>query len=82
MFNFNEIEYFILKISPTVTEILTFNKNGLPKFTVIQKRSFLRTIHRVDADVSINAIVALAKQKKCVQLQLQLLTVRYYTAES
>jgi len=52
-----------VKISLTVIEILTFDKWS-SKVYRFQKRTFLLTFHGVDPDVSINATVALAKQKQ------------------
>jgi len=52
-----------VKISPTVIEILTFNKWS-SKVYRFQKRAFLLTFHGVDSYVSIDAIVALAKQNQ------------------
>jgi len=57
-----------VNICPTVIEILTFNKWSL-KFTVA--RSVLSYVRSMElADVSIDAIIALAKQKqtKCCLL--------------
>jgi len=53
----------LAKISFTVIEILTFNK-WFSEVYHFQKRAFLLTFHGVDSDVSIDAIVALAKQKQ------------------
>jgi len=49
-----------VKIGPTITEILTFNKWS-SKVYRSQKRAFLLTFHVVDSYVSIDAIIALAK---------------------
>jgi len=49
-----------VKICPIVIEILTSNKRS-SKVYRFQKHAFLLTFHGVDSDVSINAIVALAK---------------------
>jgi len=52
----------LVKICPTIIEILTFNKWSL-KFTV--SRSVLSYLRSMDlTDVSVDANVALAKQKQ------------------
>jgi len=51
----------LLKICPTVIEILTFSKWS-SKVYRFQKRAFLRSMELTD--VSIDAVVALAKQKQ------------------
>jgi len=53
----------LVKISFTVIAILIFNKWSEEVYH-FQKRAFLLTFHGVDFDVSIDAIVALAKQKQ------------------
>jgi len=52
-----------VKISLTVIETLTSNKWS-SKVYRFQKRAFLLTFHEIDPDVSINATIALAKQKQ------------------
>jgi len=52
-----------VKISFTIIEILTFNKWSSEVYS-FQKRVFLLMFHGVDFDVSIDAIVALARQKQ------------------
>jgi len=52
----------LVKICPTITEILKFNKWS-QKFTVSRSvLSYLRSMELID--ISIDAIVALAKQKQ------------------
>jgi len=53
----------LVKISPTVIEILTFNKWSLKVYR-FQERAFLLTFLGVDFDVSVDAIIVLAKQKQ------------------
>jgi len=53
----------LVKICPTVIEILTFNKSSQKLTTV--SRSVLSYLQSIElTDVSIDAIVALAKQKQ------------------
>jgi len=51
------------KISPSVIKVLTYNK-WYSKVNHFEKRAFLLTFIAVDCDVSIDAIVALSKQKQ------------------
>jgi len=62
MFIFNKIVNFSENLSYLITEILTFNKWSL-KFTISRSvLSYLRSMELTD--VSIEAIVALSKQKQ------------------
>ena len=53
-----------MKISPTIIEMLTFNKSS--KVYCFHKRAFLLTFHGVDSGIGVDAVVALAKQNKMV----------------
>jgi len=62
MFIFNKIVNFSENLSYLITEILTFNEWSL-KFTISRSvLSYLRSMELTD--VSIEAIVALSKQKQ------------------
>jgi len=50
----------LVKVSPTVIDMLTFNKWSSKVYRF--QHAFLLTFHGVDSYISINKIVALAKQ--------------------
>jgi len=53
----------LVKICPTVIEMLTFNKWSSKVYRFL-KRAFLLAVHGVDSVVSIDTVVALAKLKQ------------------